>query len=270
LGIGAIALRIFSELVKTWVLLWTPLPVFIIGILIPVVFISRMGAVTLGRLMEIIVIFTGVVLLAYFVPIAEFDLLNLRPVGTEGLMPILTAVPEATFAFLGFEVMLVFFPFMINRTKVLKVTLLALAAVTLLYAGNVVLTIGVLGVEHTQVQIWPLMNYLRIGVLPFVQRVDNLVLFGWTTQVMSVVAIQYYAGTITLATLTKKHYHDIWALLCWPLVYAVALLPPDLVSVFAISDVLGRYGLVGVMSLTVLLLIVARLRGLDESKEEKG
>lgn len=270
IAIGAVALRIFVELAKTWTMIWTPVPVFLLAMLVPVVYISRLGAVTLGRLMELVIYITVAVLFVYLVPLAEFDLLSLRPVGAEGWRAILAGVPEASFAFLGFEAMLVFFPFIINRDKVLRLTLLALGVVTALYAGNVLLTYGVLGVEHTLLQIWPLMNYLRVGMLPFIQRVDNLVIFIWTAQVMAVVAIAYFAGTFTLATLTRRRYHDIWAVAAAPLVYAVAVWPKRLTQVFAISDAIGVWGLVGIIAGVGLMLLVAAIRGLDESKEEKS
>lgn len=269
LSLGATALRIFAELGKTWSMIWTPMPVFLIGVLLPVVYISRLGAVSLGRLMEIVMYLTGLALLLFLLPVREFDLLNLRPVGAEGWRAIVSAVPESSFAYLGFEVMVIFFPFIINRHKVLRVTYLALAVVTMLYAGNLILIYGVMGIEHSVNQVWPLINYLRIGALPIVQRVDNLVLFVWTAQVMAVAAIQYYAGTFTVATLTRHHYHDIWAITLWPLVYGLAIYPDNLVQVFALSDFVGRWGIIGILGITGLLLLVAKIRGLDESREEK-
>lgn len=268
-AIGGAVLRLFVELVKTWVLIWTPEPVFLLGMLLPVVYVSRSGAITLGRLMEIVTLLTVVVLAIWLVPAAEFNLLNLRPVGAEGITAIFGGAQEAIFTFLGFEVLLVFFPFVINRNKVLRITLMALGVITLLYAGNVILIFGVLGVEQTVLQKWPLINYLRVGMLPFLQRVDSLVLFFWTAQVTTVAATQYFAGTFTLATLTKRRYHDIWSIACWPLVYLVAIAPPRLNQVIMFIDFLGRWGLVGIMALVLLLLLVAKVRGLDESKEEK-
>lgn len=269
-SIGGMALRIFTELAKTWVIIWTPMPVFLLSVLLPVVYISRLGAVSLGRMMENIIYITFGVLLVWLVPLGEFNALNLRPIGAEGISAIASAVPEAIFAFLGFEVMLVFFPFIINRNKVLRVTIIALGVVTALYVGNIIFTYGVLGVEHTLVQTWPLMNYLRVGTLPIMQRVDNLVLFLWTAQMMAVVAIQYYASTFTMATLTKRSKHDLWVLVMWPLVYLAAILPGSLSEVFMLGDLVSRWGGLAIVGIVILLLVAAKVRGLDESKEEKA
>lgn len=265
---GAV-LRVFLELVKTWIFLWTPTPVIMLAFLMPVVFICRMGAVSLSRLTEIISLMTLIIILLWLVPTREFSLLNLRPVGAEGIMAILRGAEKASFSFLGFEVMLIFFPFIVNRKKALRVTLLALIFITLLYVGNVVLILGVRGVEYTMLQKWPLATYLRVGRLALVQRVDALVFFFWTAQIIGEVAIQYFAGTFTLATLTRHHYHDLWALACWPIIYGVAAFPVRLSRVFDFMELVGRWGLVGITALVVILLLVAKGRGLDERKEAK-
>ena len=143
-AIGGAALRLFVELAKTWVLIWTPEPVFLLGMLLPVVYVSRSGAITLGRLMEIVTLLTVVVLAIWLVPAAEFNLLNLRPVGRRELPPF-SGAQEAIFTFLGFEVLLVFFPFVINRDKVLRITLMALGVITLALCRQCHLDFGVLG-----------------------------------------------------------------------------------------------------------------------------
>jgi spore germination protein (amino acid permease) len=268
-AICGVVLRILSDLVRTWVFLWTPVPVFLVATLIAVGYTSRMGAVTLGRLTEIITLFTAVVWLMFLIPLPEFSFLNLRPIGSEGFLKILQAVPKTSFVFLGFEVMLVFFPFIINREKVLKLTSISLALVTALYAMDVILVVGVLGIERTLNLVWPLMNYMRIGSLPFVQRVDNILLFAWTAQIIVTVVVHYFSATFTLATLTRRRYHDIWSVLCLPLVYIAAILPQDLVAVFAFSDMVGAAGFTICLGTTALMLLVALIRGLDERRELK-
>ena len=267
-GVGGIILRIFIELISTWVFIWTPPPVLLLGFLVPAVYASRMGAMTLGRLTEIITMVTACIMLLWLVPLSEFSILNLRPVGAEGIAAIASGAQEAFFSFLGVEVILVFFPLVREKKKVLQVTLQALGAVTVLYMGITILTYGVLGVEHTVMQKWPLMSYLRIGTLPFVQRIDALFLFFWSTLIMTKIAIQYYAGTFVLATLTGSRYHDIWALGCWPLLYLVAIAPQGLTQIFKLIELTGRWAFIGVLSITALMLLVAKIRGLDES--EKG
>jgi spore germination protein len=267
LFLGATALRIFHEMIKTWLMVRTPLPVFVMLIVVPTVYAARMGAVTLGRLMELIMYITVIALLVFLIPVGDFIPLNVLPVGAEGLTAIASAMPKAAFAFLGFEVLLVFFPFVVNRDRVFRVYTLALAVVTLLYMGIIVITYGVLTFEHTLKKVWPLMNYLRVGTLPILERVDNMMMFLWLAQIFAVVAIQYYASTYTMATLVGRSRHDLWALLAWPLVYIVAVFPNRQEQVFQLGDLVGMSGMIFLLILVVLLLLVAMARGLDEGKK---
>lgn len=263
---GAV-LRVFLELVKTWILIWTPAPLIVLSMLLPVVYICRMGVPTIGRLMEIVLLLTLGIFLLWLVPAGDFNLLNLKPVGVEGVWAVLRGAEKAGFSFLGFEVMLIFYPFLARRDRALRLTLLALAFVTAIYIGNAALIFGTRGVEYTMQQKWPLMSYLRVGQLPVVQRVDALVLFFWTAQIIVETTIQYFAGTFTLATLTKKRYHDVWALVCWPILYASGVIPIRLSQVFDWIDIVGRWGLLGVAAVVLILLATAKLRGMDESGE---
>ncbi len=260
---GAI-MRVFVEIIDTWVLVWTPDYVFYLLLLGVTVYVARMGATTLARLMEIITLLTVVVFLIWLTPLGEFNSLHLLPVGAEGVVAIAEGALEAFFSFLGFEALLVFYPLIANQQKVLKVTLIALVFITLLYAGNVILTFGVLGVEHTMLQKWPVISYLRVGSLPFARRVDTVVLFFWTAQIMGEAAVQYFAGTYSLAVLTGRRFHDIWTLVCWPAVFLVAAAPQSLGQVFKVVDLVGRWGGALVLGIVLLLLAVAQVRGLDE------
>lgn len=267
LFLGGNALRIFLDLAKTWNLLWTPSWAFLLSILVVVVYTARLGASTLARLSELIVIVTIPALLLFLLPLNEFQILHLRPVGGEGIMAIARGAPEAAFAYLGFEILVIFFPLLVNRQKVFRIYTLALATVTALYAVNNIFIYGVLGVEQTTLQVWPLINYLRIGTSPMFERVDNIFLFIWTAQVFGVTAIQYFIATFAFATLTGKSRHDLWALLFAPVLYIIARFPKRFSDIIRVSDIVGLWGTVFLVSMTVLMLLVAMIRGLDERKE---
>jgi len=269
LSLGGTALRIFVELVKTWTLLWTPHWVFIATILLVVVYTARMGAITLGRVSELIIYVTLFATALFIIPFSEFQFMHLLPVGSEGIRAIVSAVPEAGFAYLGFEVLLIFFPLTVTRKKVFRIFTLALGTVTLFYIGNTILTYGVLSVEQTKIQVWPLINYMRIGALPIIERLDTVLLFLWTAQVFGVTAIQYYVGTFAAATLAGGTHHDIWALALAPVICLIAVFPRRIIDVFLYSDLVGRWGLLYIVAMVVLLLSVAMIRGLDDRKEDK-
>jgi spore germination protein len=91
--IAGINLRIFVEVSRTWTMFWTPMTVFIFSILVPVLYIVSQGVVPLGRLAELILFTTLFTFLLMLLPMAQFNMIHLKPVGQEGLLTIAGAAP---------------------------------------------------------------------------------------------------------------------------------------------------------------------------------
>ncbi len=259
-------LRTFIEVSKVWTMFWTPVWFFILFLLIPVVFIVRLGPIPLGRLMEIVIYVSILVLLLFFLPLGEFNFLNVKPVGQEGLGAVVRAIPQTSYSYLGFEVLLVFYPLILNRQRVVRLYLLGIITVIIFYAVTTLMVIGVMGVEHVQVQVWPMMEYLGIGKLPVIERVDNLFLLYWTTKIIGMISIHYYAAATTAASLTGRRHYSLWTLLLLPVLYAITILPERQVETFDMIRLVGNWGFVFVAALVVLLLLVAVIRGLNEGE----
>ncbi|UNC91010.1 GerAB/ArcD/ProY family transporter [Candidatus Contubernalis alkaliaceticus] len=266
LFLAGTTLRIYTEVAKVWTMFWTPAWFFILFLLIPVVYIVRLGPIPLARLMEIVIYVSLFVLLLFLLPLREFNLLNLRPVGQEGLRAVVSAIPETTFSYLGFEVLLIFYPMILNRQRIVRLYLQGILVAMIFFAGTTFLVIGVMGVEHVQIQVWPVMEYLGIGRLPVVERIDNLFLFYWTGKIVGLISIHYYAAAFTAASLTSRRYYSLWTLLFIPIIYAIALLPGRQLESFDMIRIVGNWGVVFILFLVVLLLMVAVIRGLDEGK----
>ena len=260
-------LMLFVEVSKTWAMFWTPQWFLIAMLLVPVLYIVRQGPVPLGRLTELIFYSIMVVGALLLMPLPQFNMMNLRPLGDEGITVIARAAGQTTLAFLGFEVLLVFFPLTIKRQGVLRLYLLAVALLIAFFTSITLLTFGVLGVEYTRLQVWPLMIYLGAGRMQVIERLDNLFLFLWIAKIIGLVALQYYAAVITGALITGKRHFDLWILLLFPVLYGIAYLPGQHYVVFQFANLVGSWGAVFVAGLVLLLFLVALIRGIDESEE---
>lgn len=268
--VAGIKLRIFVEVSRTWVMFWTPITFFIALFLLSALYIILQGAVPLGRLSELILFITLFSALLMFLPMAQFNFIHLKPVGQEGLLTIARAAPRASFAYLGFETLLVLFPLVQSRGKVYRLYTMAISLAGILFAGTALMVYGVSGVEHTRLQIWPVMEYLATGRLLFIERIDNLFLFVMTFKVVGLVAVQYYAAAVTMAHITNKKLYALWVLVLLPVLFAVAFLPAHQYQVFQLAAFLGPAGFTFIFSLVLLLLVVAIIRGKDDRKEEAG
>ncbi|MEW5786071.1 MAG: GerAB/ArcD/ProY family transporter [Bacillota bacterium] len=267
LSLCAITLRLFIELAKTWTMFWTPQWFFIVFLLIPVAYTTLQGVAPLGRLMEItLLILLLTVPLVILPAFHQFEPVQIRPVGQEGLLVIGRAIGAIAFPYLGFEVLLVFFPMFAGGKNILRLYLIGLIAVAVLFTGSALLTYTVMGIEYVRVQIWPLMEFLSLGRLPVLERIDNLFLFLWAFKIIGLITVQYYAATATAAGLTGQKYYSLWALLLLPVLYTITTFIGSQVTVFDLAFQFGLWGAVFITVLVLLLLLVAVIRGLDERK----
>ena len=265
--LGGTTLLLFGEVTKTWVLFWTPQYVLIVSMLIPVIYITLQGPVPLGRFTELIFYFVGLVVLILLLPLPEANLINVRPVGAEGLATVLGGIGQLPFAFLGIEVMFIFFPLFVNRGRVLRLYLLAVMLLVVFYTGLTLFTYALLGVENTKLQVWPLISYLSAARVQIIERFDNIFLFIMTAKIIGLVAVHYYAAAATSAVITGGRYFNLFILLLLPALYGITLLPARQYAAFEFASLVGTWGALFVGGMVLLLLSVTLIRGLDEREE---
>ena len=104
---SALQCRIFGEILKEYILLYTPTEVLIIVILLTTAYAARSGVKTVVRLAQIIVPATILALILITMLIPGADYTNLMPVLRTPPLKLLQSIPVILFGFLGVEMILV-------------------------------------------------------------------------------------------------------------------------------------------------------------------
>ncbi|WP_350344098.1 GerAB/ArcD/ProY family transporter [Proteinivorax tanatarense] len=259
---AAIVLRMFMELVYVYLQITVPLLFAMFINMVVIVYLSRCGLSTVARFTIVVLYATAPLFFLFFQPIMFREYVNLLPVFEKGIAPSLLATQEAVLAFLGVELILIFYPYINNKNSFSKVTTLAIGSVWFIYTSIIVVIVMMMGIEQVEITYWPFLEYMKLVEMEIFERLDTLFIYMWTSKVLLVAGIQYFAGTFSLAHLTNKDYHDIWTLACWPIVIAITWYPDSTPQIEELAGYVGLYGgiLVGVMP--ILLITVAKLRGI--------
>lgn len=261
--IAGFIVRLFLESNYVYFDLYYSLAVPMTIITVALIYIGRCGLATLSRVSEIVFVFSFLFVVLFFFPERKPELINLRPVFQNGPMPMVESIPATLLSLLGLEVILVFYPFLENKKTAFRVSAMATIVTGMLYVVVFIASVTILGLEGTQIFIWPFLEYLKLISFQVVDRIDNMFVYLWTVKVMLVAAIQYFAGTFSLAMLTKRKHHDIWVLVCWPFYFAAGYFPRDVVELFDFTEKLTKYGGIFVLTLPIFLLIIAKVRRID-------
>ncbi len=269
-SLGAIVLRSFMEIIHVYFAITSPAWFKMIVPLIIIIYMSRCGMATLSRMAEIVFMITIPAIFLLAAPVRQGNLMHMLPVFEQGIAQPFLALPVAIFAFLGVEtVILVFYPYLEKKETVNRVTYMAVILVGFLYTGISLITLLVLGLEQIQLFYWPFVEAVKIVRVVILERIDNIFLYLWGVKVTMVASILYFSGTFSLSVLTKKNYHDIWAIVCWPVIYVISLYPETQVDLENISSLFTLWGGIFVAVLPIMLIVVAKIRKVG-GKENKG
>jgi spore germination protein (amino acid permease) len=147
------------------------------------------------------VAFMGVVIPSLLL-ISLLYLFNSRYVDTSYLFPVFQysvkdyfiSAKEAAPIFLGFETVLVFFPFVKNREKSTKWGHIALLYTTILYTLITILTFMFFTQGKLENLTWPTLTMIKIIQLPFLERIEFIFIFTWLLVVMPVICIYVWSA----------------------------------------------------------------------------
>lgn len=269
----AMELRIFGELVKQVLLPRTPIEVIMASMLLICSYLVRKGYECKARLGEILIfiIFIPLVIILLFV-LPDTDFSNLKPFLTTPLPQLLKGSYFLAFLYTPMEFILMAGPLINNPKKAGRITFTAIGFVGVLNVVLAIITIGVLGAMGTRQQIWPVMTLMQIIEIPgaFVERQDVLMMIFWILSVFSFISTLMYFISFIITRILKADEHCFLVLPLVPVLYLISLIPDNIVEAFNWIEFLVKYfRILFLLPIPLLILIVARLRKLGESIEEK-
>jgi len=130
--------------------------------------------------------------LLYLLNFAEISYLS--PVFQYGVKDYILSAKEAAPVFLGFESVLVFFPFIKDREKSSKWGHIALLYTTILYTLITLITFMFFTEGKLEHLTWPTLTMIKIIKFPFLERFEFIFIFTWLLVVLPVICINLWAA----------------------------------------------------------------------------
>ncbi len=128
----------------------------------------------------------------YLLNYVEFS--YLQPFFLYGVKDHFISAKEAVPIYLGFENVLVFFPFIKNREKSSKWGHLGLLFTTVIYTIIAVMTFLFFSLEKLKHLSWPTLTMIKIIQFPFLERFEFIFIFTWLLVVMPVICIYLWSA----------------------------------------------------------------------------
>ncbi|REE67668.1 spore germination protein [Paenibacillus taihuensis] len=256
--------REFGEVVVTSVLKETPLEVTVIVMLLLAAVSTRNNVITFSYIHLFYFPFLLLpAILIVALSLKNADLINLQPVWGNNPSHMLPGVLTVAALFQGSFVLTLVIPAMRNPKKAMKASLLGMLIAGGLYISIVIAAVGVFGAEEIKNLLWPTLELAKATSLPanILERLDAAFLAVWVTAVFTTLFSSYYLTLQALSTLSRLKDHNMLSFFLLPLVFIMAVMPQNIISMYEIIAFVGRIGLSLTIGYPALLFIIALIRG---------
>lgn len=260
--IASVLLRVFIEVVSMFLLSQTPMLVKLVLMLSVCAYLASSNAKVLGRVNEFLFyILLPIVFFSLPAVATNSDIRNLMPILNFKVSDYAKAALTTGFAFSGFELYIVFHPYVIREKEAFGASLYALLITLAIYLYFVVGVILVFGAELTQKFIWPSLRLLSTAEVPIIERIEFLFIQAWIGVSFRPISIQYFCASHIIAELFKLKSQRWSTLALFPIIIGIAYYPKNIFQIFKLSDYVGLIALSVGIGLPLILIIFGLFTG---------
>ncbi|WP_099191689.1 GerAB/ArcD/ProY family transporter [Tepidibacter mesophilus] len=231
----AIITRIFTEVVKMYMLKKTPTEVIIISMLFVSAYGSRKGIEGIARISQIIFFLMVIPIMFIFLfALQSADFTNLMPIFNIKISEIFPNIFLTNLAFAGFESMLVLGIFIKKPKDGFKIQWISLGVTGIAYAFFTVISIAVFGQTETAHLMWPTLTIVKIIDIPgaFLENLDALVMGAWTLNIFISICVLFFCVSLIIGDMSNCKEINYFNYAIVPIIYILALYPDNLAHLY--------------------------------------
>jgi len=269
--LAAITIRKFSEDIKTVSLPTSPLSYVMVFFMAGIVIAGFLGVESIVRHSAIVipVVVAGyIVILLGIMP--KIDVTNLFPIFGTGVKNVLLKGFYRTSIFAELLVLFMLPPFLGGYEDVKNIGYVSVGLCSFFLITGSLVYILVFPYPSSLEPFLPVFNMARlIGLGRFFQRIESLFVFIWVMSALMYLSAVFFFATYTVSKAAGLKYIRPMIIPFAIIVFSIAFLPPDLVSVIKIeSGFVNTWGWVVTFVFTGLIFLWARIakRGRRENR----
>lgn len=263
----SILVRTLSELIKAFLLPTTPVEAIALIFILSSLYLSSMEIDIIARssyvIYPVILIFVGIFI---FITLPTADFSGMLPAFQEDFRKIPKGIISTFLSFTGFEIMLFALPYVKDKKKAVKSSMMAVGTITLIYILLFFITLTQFHMVQIKKQSFALLMIAKIVDLPgyFLQNLDGVIMGLWTLIVFATFASGFYSiGKIFSNVFnTKEHRYFLMGLV--PVIYFLSLYPENYLElqgkILLIYNILGLISTVGVPIIIFTITVIKRRR----------
>ncbi len=265
---SAFEMRAVGSIAKQFLFTTTPVEMITLAFMLVVQYAvlgTRAALLRLNMLFLPIVLF--VIFLVQFYTFRFFEWENFKPFFATDVTALVKGAQQVGLSFSGFEIIL-FYGFLMKRPEEApRAVVVGLSIPILLYALIYIFVVGVFSADVTQNLVFPTIELAKEVEVPggFVERVESLFFTIWIMTIFNTCALFLDVAMFMFTSIFRRLSKLSCMLIISPIIYFMSMVPENLVQFFALGDQITYAGFVLVYLIPLLLLLIAKLRGVKGS-----
>ncbi|SFA87879.1 spore germination protein [Cohnella sp. OV330] len=260
----AFEVRSIARISRMYLLENTPTAFIAIAFLLVVVYgVSGTTAavIRLNTMFLPIVLLISVVVLLFGIQLTNVD--NLKPFMTTRPFELVSGTKDATFALLGFEVLLFYAPLLKPAVRTEKAMLIGIAIPVVLCLLTYLYSIAIFTQAATAQILFPTVEIAKEVRLPgqFFERLESIFFTVWIMTIFNTSCMAMEASVSCLQAIASKLDKRWCLLILCPVAYFLNMLPETMMQYKMLGSVISTIGYGTAAAIPIILLAVARLRG---------
>lgn len=253
----SIIIRSFSDMLDTYVLPETPHLVKTALLLLAALYTVLPGIKVIARFNEV-TIFIYLAMPLFLLPslrVAQWTFL--LPVATTPVYKLLHGALVAAMSYTGMEYLLVLYPFVSDKKKAVKNSLLALVIITVLYLCITINCIAVFGPYYIKRHIWPVLVLLKLTEIPVLERLEYFFILFYIVIIFRPIMNQLFASSYLTSQIFGAGEFRSAAIPLSIIIFVISNILPNIVETFKYMDYVGMAGMASSIILPALLLLLS-------------
>ncbi|MFC4559996.1 GerAB/ArcD/ProY family transporter [Virgibacillus kekensis] len=251
--------RTYIEAIQVWVFPMIKTWELSLGLACLIIYIITGGFRTLTGISFLGVVLPSILLLTLYFPLQYANFRNLMPVFNHSILEIAQSSKASSLIFIGFESLLIYFPFIKHPSKSAKWAHGALAFTTFIYLLVTLITFIYFSQGQLKHTLWPTLSMIKIVEFSFIMRIEFIFIFTWLLVILPTVCIPIWCCTRILKKIMKvKPRKSLYTIMLFILLCSIFI--DDHLKVDALRKFTSEVGFYFIYSYIPLLFAIYSLR----------
>lgn len=255
IALATTVLRAYIEIVQVW--MFPDLPTWVFAILGTTFFYY----VVAGGFRAVVgLAFLGVIIPALLFPMLLLPLefahfINLIPVWKHTLIEIASGARDTTLSFLGFELLLLYYPFLKNKELTQKWAQIGAAMTTFTYTIIMLVSLAFYSEGQLNRTIWATLTLYKVVELPFLERFEYIGVSIWIFLIAPNIALALWAASRCAKKVFQVN-QRLALVVALAIMTTVTILLPTRQEINLFSEWVGKIGFYIVFAYIPLLVLL--------------